>query len=155
MRTFYIIFCLLWLSCAAEAQDTSQGKASLNLDERGVALEGYDPVSYFTDQGPRPGRKELHYTYQGAIYYFSSPKNRARFVSDPSAYEPQYGGWCAYAMGKKGEKVSINPKSFKITNNKLYVFFKNTFNDTLKDWNKEEEPLRAAADRQWKAISSP
>lgn len=48
------------------------------------------------------------------IYKFSSNENKDTFVKNPSKYEPQYGGWCAYAMGSAGEKVEINPETFKI-----------------------------------------
>ena len=61
-------------------------------------------------------------------------------------------GWCAYAMGAKGEKVSIDPETFKIINGKLYLFYNSYFNNTLKSWNKNEPTLKAKADVNWKRI---
>ena len=75
------------------------------------------------------------------------------FKKDPTQYEPQYGGWCAYAMGSKGEKVPIDPETFKITNGKLYLFYNKFFNNTLTSWNKDEPGLMNKANGNWKTIS--
>lgn len=144
----FFILCGLCLLHRAEAQSTEH----LNLNKKGVAIKGYDPVSYFRSKGPTPGHSTLSRTHQNAIYYFSSKKNRETFIVDPKKYTPQYGGWCAYAMGKEGEKVSIHPKSFKIINGKLYLFYKNTFYHTFEDWNEDEERLHKQADKNWHTI---
>ena len=73
-------------------------------------------------------------------------------MKDPKKYEPQYGGWCAYAMGASNEKVEIDPETFKIVNGKLYLFFHNFINNTLLKWNKDEANLKALADKNWQAI---
>jgi len=124
------------------AQDVTQlGKKEFNLDQN-VAIQGYDPVTYFKENKAVKGKIELSVSYQGITYYFSSEENKDLFVKNPAAYEPQYGGWCAYAMGKSGEKVEIDPSTFKILNGKLYLFFNKYFNNTLKSWNKDEASLR-------------
>ena len=148
-RCFFILSGLCFLS-----QAEAQSKRHLNLNKSGVAIKGYDAVSYFTKKGPTPGRSNLSYNYNGVVYYFSSKENKMKFVSDPEQYIPQYGGWCAYAMGKEGEKVSINPRYFKIIDGKLYLFFKNTFFNTLKDWNKDEERLHKQAEKHWQKIAN-
>ena len=79
-------------------------------------------------------------------------KNKEEFKKNPAAYEPQYGGWCAYAMGKDGDKVSIDPETFKIVNGKLYLFYNRAFNNTLKSWNKDEPTLKTKADANWQKI---
>lgn len=91
-------------------------------------------------------------SYQGVIYKFSSNENKDAFLKNPSRYEPQYGGWCAYAMGSEGGKVEINPETFKIIDGKLYLFYNQYFNNTLKSWNKEENNLKSKADANWKKI---
>jgi hypothetical protein len=87
--------------------------------------------------------------YLGAVYYFSSVTNKETFKASPAKYEPEYGGWCAYAMGKNGEKVSIDPETFKLVNGKLYLFYNKYFTNTLKDWNKNEATLKKNADVNW------
>lgn len=122
----------------------------LNLED-GLAIEGYDPVAYFAGKAMK-GKKDLQYKDGKATYYFSSALNRDAFVKDPAAYEPQYGGWCAYAMGDSGEKVEIDPETFKVTNGKLYLFYNSYFNNTLPKWNKDEVNLKSKADKNWQAI---
>ncbi|MEO7531133.1 MAG: YHS domain-containing (seleno)protein, partial [Sediminibacterium sp.] len=90
---------------------------------------------------------------EGVTYRFESAKNKQLFMADPAKYEPQYGGWCAYAMGAKGEKVSVDPATFKIIDGKLFLFYNRFFNNTLKDWNKDEANLKTGADRNWKKFT--
>ena len=76
------------------------------------------------------------------------------FLKTPSNYEPQYGGWCAYAMGAKGTKVEIDPETFKIKDGKLFLFYHKLFTNTLLSWNKDEDNLNREADKNWKSIIS-
>ena len=117
--------------------------------EKNVAIQGYDPVAYFKQGKAVKGKKEITASYEGVVYYFSMPVNKEYFLKNPSKFEPQYGGWCAYAMGDSNEKVSINPETFKISNGKLYLFYNAFFNNTLKSWNKEETGLMMKADANW------
>jgi YHS domain-containing protein len=150
MKTVFISIILLSVvTMQVNAQDEiSLRKNNFNL-EKGLAIQGYDPVAYFTQNKAIKGKEALSVTYQGVIYNFSSIDNKHAFAKDPSAYEPQYGGWCAYAMGKKGEKVEVDPGTFKIINSKLYLFYNKYFNNTLKSWNKDEANLKVQADANW------
>lgn len=134
----------------------SQRAKHLNLDNDKVALSGYDPVSYFKGK-PREGNKGLKNVYHGVIYYFSNLANKKAFDANPDKYEPAYGGWCAWAMADGGSKVKIDPKKYKIINDKNYVFYSGWLGDTLKSWNKEagkgkEKELMNKADNYWKGI---
>ena len=133
------------------AQDAVVRKKNFNLDD-GIAIEGYDPVAYFKSSKAIEGDKKNSVYYQGVTYYFSSVENKEEFKINPSRYEPEYGGWCAYAMGAKGEKVSVDPETFKIVNGKLYLFYNRAFNNTLKSWNKDEANLKSRADASWQKI---
>lgn len=149
-RIILLIFSMM-ISVAGIAQNESTRKEQYNL-EKGIALQGYDPVAYFKNSKAIKGNKNFAATYEGVTYYFSSKANKDAFVKMPSAYEPQYGGWCAYAMGSAGEKVSIDPETFKIVDGKLYVFYNKFFNNTLTSWNKDEQKLKKQADANWKKI---
>jgi YHS domain-containing protein len=145
------LFSIVLLFCTALSfsQDaTAIRKKHLNLGDD-VAIDGYDPVAYFVNNKAVKGNKNMGVYHQGATYYFSSVENKEAFKKNPSAYEPQYGGWCAYAMGKNGEKVSVDPQTFKIINGKLYLFYNSFFNNTLKSWNKDETNLKTNADANW------
>ncbi len=119
--------------------------------EKGLALEGYDPVSYFKNS-PKEGSTSIAAKYLGVIYRFASQENKATFSQNPEKYLPQYGGWCAYAMGKNNEKVSVNPKTYKIVNGKLYLFYNAYFTNTLTDWNKDEANLLNKANQNWSKV---
>jgi YHS domain-containing protein len=139
------------ISFSSFAQDEALRKKQFNLDDN-VAVSGYDPVAYFKSNKAIKGNKNLAVYNQGIVYYFSSVENKEEFKKNPSKYEPQFGGWCAYAMGAKGEKVSVDPETFKILDGKLYLFYNSFFNNTLKSWNKDESNLKPKADANWKKI---
>jgi YHS domain-containing protein len=146
-----IIFLLLILSAHfTEAQSDEARKKGFNI-KREIAIEGYDPVSYF-DNKPTEGDEKWAYTYRGVTYYFLSLANQSKFKANPEKFEPAFGGWCAYAMGESGEKVKIDPQTFKIVDGQLCLFYNFWGNNTLKDWNKNEKPLKAKAEQNWKKI---
>jgi YHS domain-containing protein len=120
--------------------------------EKGLAIQGYDPVAYFLQNKAVKGGKQFVALADGVTYYFSNAANKDLFVKDYKKYEPQYGGWCAYAMGATNEKVEIDPETFKIVNGKLYLFYHSWVNNTLNKWNKEEAALKVKADKNWMAI---
>ena len=147
------LFLLLSVFLLTNSSLFSQNKrvTAYNLENK-VAIQKYDPVAYFKQNKAIKGKNDLTAAFEGVVYYFSSKENKEAFVKNPAAYEPQYGGWCAYAMGAKGEKVEIDPETFKIVDGKLYLFFNAYFNNTLKTWNKEEASLKKKADVNWKKI---
>jgi YHS domain-containing protein len=118
-----------------------------NLDQ-GLALQGYDPVAYLDEQRARPGLPQLESTFAGVKYRFASEEHRAAFNAEPEKYVPTYGGWCATAMAE-GKKVEIDPNNFKVTNGRLFLFYKGLWGNALKDWNKDEPTLTKRADEQW------
>lgn len=144
--TIALIF-TMFASIMTFAQEPSR-KKHFNLKD-GIAIQGYDPVAYFKLNKAVKGTKDFSIYYQGATYYFRSAEDKEEFKKNAASFEPEYGGWCAYAMGSSGEKVNIDPATFKIVNSKLYLFYNKYFNNTLKDWNKDEPNLKAKADANW------
>ena len=124
--------------------------ADLNKDDDGLWVDGYDAVAYLTTNKATKGDKAFTATYQGATFRFASEANKKLFVAAPEKYLPAYGGWCAYAMGANGEKVEVNPKTFKIIGGKTYLFYNKFFTNTLDGWNKDEANLKAKADANWR-----
>ncbi|MFY0628793.1 MAG: YHS domain-containing protein [Flavobacteriaceae bacterium] len=122
--------------------------------KKGAVAKGYDVVAYF-DNEAKQGSKKISTEYDGVKFYFSSQENRNTFQKNPTKYVPQYGGFCAYAMGVNGEKVSIDPKTFEIRDGKLYLFYNSWGTNTLSLWTKEgAEALKKKADKNWKKITS-
>jgi YHS domain-containing protein len=126
-------------------------RTEANLD-RGLALQGCDPVSYIEDQSAVAGTKSLESMYRGISYRFASAEHRDTFNANPSKYVPAYGGWCATAMAK-GDKVEVDPKNFKVTGGRLFLFYKGIFGNALSDWKKDEKGLTAKADERWKRLT--
>lgn len=123
-----------------------------NLGKDKLALGGYDPVTYFTEGKALKGRIDLRANHRGVTYQFSSEETRKLFLNSPETYLPTYGGWCATAMAK-GEKVEVDPTNFKVTQGRLFLFFKAFYANAIKDWNKDEARLTVKADSNWHQFS--
>jgi YHS domain-containing protein len=145
---FADVLMIFILSSGLRAQDETARAQTFNIKD-GVALSRYDPVSYFEGK-PMEGKPALRTSYKGVTYYFASQAHLDRFKAHPEAYEPAYGGWCAYAMGESGEKVKIDPETFKIIDGRLYLFYNFWGNNTLNTWNKNEKHLHEQAELNWK-----
>lgn len=148
MKTLLTLVFITFILVQAIGQTNELRKKNFNA-KKNIALEGYDPVSYF-DGKPTEGKEELKLSFEGIIYQFSTQANLNKFKMKPSLYEPQYGGWCAYAMGETGEKVKVDPETYKIVNGKLYLFYNFWGSNTLEDWNKNEKKLLESGDMNWK-----
>lgn len=134
-----IIFTMLAIRAIAQDHNTKNS----------FAAEGYDVVSYF-DNKVEKGNSDFQTKYEGIDYRFSNKQNLEKFKLKPENYVPQYGGWCAYAMGLNGEKVSINPNTFEIREGKLYLFYNKLGTNTFDLWIKEDPiKLKKAADINW------
>lgn len=144
----FLLFSFLAFCHLVFAQSDEARKKNFNI-KKSIAIEGYDPVSYFEGK-PLEGETKFTVAHKGITYLFASAANANKFKSSPEKYEPAYGGWCAYAMGENGEKVKIDPETFKIIEGKLYLFYNFWGNNTLKTWNSNEKALKSKADHNWK-----
>jgi YHS domain-containing protein len=151
-REIATILLMLAFASNINAQTNPEKRSKEYNLSKSVALSGYDPVAYFKPGKAITGKKDISVVFEGVTYYFSTQANKDIFLKSPSVFEPQYGGWCAYAMGSTGEKVEVDPETFKIIDNKLYLFYNAFFNNTLKTWNKDEANLKNKADNNWKKI---
>jgi hypothetical protein len=149
-KNIALVFCITLSIGIINAQAALRIK-DFNL-EKGVAIQDYDPVAYFTQNKAVKGNKQFSVSAESVIYYLSSAANKDLFLKDYKKYEPQYGGWCAYAMGATNDKVEIDPETFKIVEGKLYLFYHSWTNNTLNKWNKDEASLKAKADKNWIAL---
>jgi YHS domain-containing protein len=116
----------------------------------GIALDGYDPVAFFTDGRPTHGDFNITATYQGATYFFASKKHKRMFESDPQAYAPQYGGYCAFGVAA-GALFPVDIDTWQIRNGKLYL---NLNPGILEQFNKKFDSQVARADKNWPDLFS-
>jgi hypothetical protein len=142
----------LWLiASTAMAASLSERYDTLGL---GVGLGGYDPVAYFPEGGDKPtkGFVQRDYKHNGVTYRFASDANRDRFIKNPEKYLPAYNGWCAWAMAELNAKVDIEPTSYVVRNNKLYVFYDHTDLNTRQLWLKDPDGMIARAESNWQQL---
>ncbi|MEW6304674.1 MAG: YHS domain-containing (seleno)protein [Verrucomicrobiota bacterium] len=121
------------------------GKTLVFVDKKGVALEGYDPVSYFKDAKPMKGSVEFEATYNGALYHFVSAEDRETFEKDPVKYAPAYGGYCGYAASV-GKVRPANPLLWSIVDGQLVV---QHTKGAAELWEKDVRGNKAKADKFW------
>ena len=139
---------------AARVSEVSKNASigQYNLTDGPLALQGFDPVAYVESGKAQAGKSEFSSQHRGVVYRFASVETRQRFAEDPEKYVPAYGGWCATAMAD-GRKVEIDPANFKVTNGRLFLFYKGWLGNALNDWNKDEKNLTIRADEQWRKIA--
>ena len=131
----------LILISVLSASSTFAGKPSVN--DENVANDGYDVVSYFTSHQAERGSKSHNAKHNGATYYFTNNEHKESFAKNPQNYLPQYDGYCAFAVAKHASKVKADPKTFKLSNRKLYLFFNDFYEgtptNTIVFWNGAEK----------------
>lgn len=113
---------MLALLLTAVAPANAQHQSVVTDPLTGVALSGYDPVAYFTDNEARPGDASNEVVWQGVSWYFASEANRDAFLSAPEIYAPRFGGHCAMSMSR-GYLSDGNPTIFLIFENHLLLFY--------------------------------
>ena len=144
-----MIMTTLLIAVTAGAQAPTD-KYFNNLDDKGVILDGYDPVAFFTDNKPVKGTAEFQTTYQGAIYFFSSADHLALFKNNPEKYKPQFGAWCAYAVSL-GRTAPIDVNTFSIVDGRLFIQHNQR---AVNGWNKDVTGNIVKADKYWPDVST-
>jgi YHS domain-containing protein len=123
--------------------------AGAYFERGGAAIEGYDPVAYFKQNKPVKGSTAYTATHQGSTFRFASAANRDAFIVDPGKYAPQYGGFCAYAVGN-GYKAKIEPDAFTIVNGKLYLNYDQSIQ---RRWRRDIPGYIRKGDGNWPEVS--
>ena len=141
MRRILISVAILAIATTAALAE----KNLINVDKQRLALQGYDPVGFFTEKRPVKGDPKFQSTYKGGQYYFASAENKAAFDANPAKYEPQFGGFCAYGVSK-GYTVPIKIEAFQIVNDRLLMQY--DFG-AQKSFNKDPQANLRKADENW------
>lgn len=111
----------------------------------GIAIRGYDAVTYFTEGKPVRGVPEYAAQWKGATWYFASAANRDAFRAVPEKYVPQYGGYCAYGIAQ-GVAPESDPTLWRIVDGKLYL----NINARVQErWVRDIPGYVRAADQNW------
>lgn len=146
MKNIFFLFLLV----------TSSVISAQNIDyntKKGFVAEGYDVVSYFTNNKPLEGQKKFQTAYDGAKFKFASQENLNLFKENPTKYIPQYGGYCAYAVAAKKTKMYIDAEAYEVRDGKLYLFYSSWISSKLEDWkNGDTKKLQAQGDTNWEEL---
>lgn len=139
-RSLAILFLATLLSAHG-----SGGIDPVNKGKGNKAIHGYDPVAYFTDMKPVEGKQDYVFDWMGGKWFFVSSENLKLFAADPEKYAPQFGGYCAYAIGNN-YTANGDPHAWSIVDNKLYL---NYNKEVRKMWLKEIPELIRKGEKNW------
>jgi len=137
---FAVVFASIFASAAT--------KHLVNLDDNGTAIQGYDPVGFFTEHRPVKGDPKFFSLYNGARYYFASAENKKTFDAEPAKYEPQFGGYCAYGTSK-GKLVPVDIEAFQVVDGRLLMQYSKSVRDTF---NEDTPGNLTKADENWPGL---
>ncbi len=132
------------------APGTVEAKQLIDQNRDGVAIQGYDPVSYFTMGEAVKGSDEFSYQWLGAIWHFASAEHRDLFIADPVKYAPQYGGYCTSGISS-ANLHGANPKIWSIVDGKLYL---NGSQSALNQFADSGPGEIGAADATWEELQA-
>ncbi len=121
----------------------------INVDKNGLALQGYDPVAYFTDGKPVKGSPEFTESYKGGTYQFASVEHKKMFAASPEKYVPQFGGFCGYAASIN-KLAPIEVEYFQVLHDRLVLQHNEK---AWKLWHQDVEGNLKKADANWPALS--
>jgi hypothetical protein len=143
----FIAVLVLFSALMAPVRSAPLGLVSTDPQD-GIAIHGYDPVSYFAGPEPQRGRASFEYTLHGITWRFINEGNRAAFADHPDVYAPQFGGYDPVAIAR-GASVAGNPLIWLIRGQCLYFFY-----DTGARSEFAANPARLAetADRRWPQV---
>jgi YHS domain-containing protein len=117
-------------------------------DWSGLAINGFDPVAYFTDGVAASGREEFEYAFAGAVWSFRNEGNRAAFKADPGVYMPSFGGYDPVGLAR-GVALPGDPRLWLLAEGQLYLFFNR---EAMEAFARDPEPVRSKAGDNWPAI---
>ncbi len=139
---------LFLMMVAAGAVHAASKDAVYKSSWSGVAINGYDPVAYFSEGKAVEGSDSFTHTWNDAIWRFASAESRDVFAANPEAYAPQYGGYCAWAVSQ-GYTASTDPEAWRVVDGKLYL---NYSKGVQKNWEEDAPGNIAKADTNWPKV---
>jgi hypothetical protein len=136
----HLVTALLFVVVLVQAQ-----AQTTYFNKKGVAIRGYDPVAYFSENKPVEGSQDFSYKWQGTEWRFKDKSNMELFKSNPEKYAPQFGGYCAYGVSEN-HKSPTEPEAFTIVGDKLYL----NYNVEVRElWRKDKDGHIKKGETNW------
>lgn len=144
-----ILTIVAWAMLALAAHAQSSAAPIVTDPLTGVAIDGYDPVTYFISSAPALGKPDFELSWGGVSWYFVSAANRDVFAKSPETYAPQFGGHCATSLAR-GYLSDGKPRLYAIEGLKLYFFYSTANRDAFL---LSRSPTIAKAIENWPVLS--
>ena len=135
MRNLKLCLLVVLAACSSSSDTPSD---PFQMNDAGIAIGGYSPVSYFTDGIPEKGSEQFAVTHAGATYLLTDDDQVALFQQQPDRYVPAHGGWCTLMLGGSGRRTPGHPENFVIIDDRLMLF-----------WSGDTEESRGLGLRNW------
>lgn len=147
---FFFVQCTVAQQMSQKQSTNHKTSTKVFKNPKGVAIKGYDPVAYFTDNRPVKGKAEFRYKYKNAIWWFKNEKHLKMFKKNSNRYMPQYGGYCSYGISHKKGLVEADPTKWKIIDGKLYLLGVKKVVDKI--WLKDPQKNIDIGDSVWQNV---
>ena len=144
---FFVCICMI-IAIPIYNKITNLNKVNASLIGN-VAIRGYDPVSFFTEEELQAGNEDLEVIYAGAKWRFATDIHKAMFEAAPEDFMPQFGGYCAYGVANN-YLADGSPRFWLIDGEKLYFFFSE---GQLVMWSQNKDVLLKRSPDNWEQLS--
>jgi hypothetical protein len=143
-----LLFLLLLFGAVPGRSDAAVTERIVTDLHTGLAIDGFDPVAYFTDAAPIVGRAEFEYRFKGVVWRFNNEGNRDAFAKDSNQYMPRFGGYDPVAVAR-GVALAGNPSFWVIVQDRLYLFYNS---ESLASFKLDAGGAIGAAEAKWPAV---
>jgi hypothetical protein len=123
--------------------------ANAFAEEKRIAIQGYDPVAYFTLQRAVPGDPKLQYEFDGETYQFSKAEHLEMFRQDTDRFAPVFRGLCTEALSR-GFAVEADPHHWIIHGGQLHIFA-----GPVEPTPDSSDEMIAKAQQNWEKLGKP
>ncbi|RFS15532.1 YHS domain-containing (seleno)protein [Emticicia sp. C21] len=138
-----IVILLLLFSGSVFAQEKAV------YEKNGIAINGYDPVGYFTESNAIEGKETFSYVWSNTKWLFISQENLDAFKANPAKYAPQFGGFCAFGVSEN-HKSPTDPNAWTIVDDKLYLNYSKKVKEL---WSKDIPTRIKKASDNWPSLN--
>ena len=127
--SFILFVCSIAIPGLVQAADateeiTSQETLVESIENHStIAIQGYDPVAYFTLLKSVKGSENFSHEWLGDKWLFANEEHKAMFIADSMHYMPNYGGYCSFDPVSRGHEHEVDPAVWNIVNDKLYLYY--------------------------------